>query len=222
MKKLLRSRVLAVTAATGVLVGVGGVSGAVASGLLTSQDIQNDTIRSVDVHDGTLGLRDMNTYTQNQIQQPGPRGRRGPQGLQGEQGPTGPQGPAGPSGAPGLNGRDGVSGYEVDTWNYTKDSSSDMGTSYPGVGGGAIATVACSTGKQALGGGYWFKSEGDNGFHSSALSDGSGVIASFPGRMDWTTNTVKPGDNSGWIVQVNDSVNLADMVLYVVCANVSN
>jgi len=214
--------VLAVTAAAGVLVGVGGVGGAVASGLLTSQDIQNGTIRSVDVHDGTLGLRDMNTYTQNQIQQRGPRGRRGVEGPQGTQGPKGDTGPQGPTGAPGLNGRNGVSGYEVDTWNYTKDGSSDMGASYPGVGGGAIATVACTTGKEALGGGYWFKSEGDNGFHSAAVSDGSGVIASFPGRMDWNTNTVKPGDISGWIVQVNDSVNLADMALYVVCANVSN
>ena len=89
----------------------------------------------------------------------------------------------------------------------------------PGVGGGAIATVACSPGKVALGGGYWFTSEHDSGFNSSALTDGSGVIASFPGRMDWTTNTVKPNDNSGWIVQVNDKVNAADMTLYVVCVN---
>ena len=47
----------------------------------------------------------------------------------------------------------------------------------------------------------------------------SGVIASFPGRMDWSTNTVKPNDNSGWIVQVNNKVNAADMTLYVVCVN---
>ena len=217
MKKLLRSRVLAVTAAAGVLVGVGGVGGAVAGDKNTGHDVK----------DGTLGMRDLNNYTQNQIDQGGdrgPRGRRGPEGAQGEQGPAGPQGPKGDqgtAGAPGLNGRDGVSGYEVQTWNYTKDSTSDMGAAYPGVGGGAIATVACSAGKKALGGGYWFKSEGDNGFHSSALSDGSGVVASFPGRMDWTTNTVKSGDDSGWIVQVNDNVHLADLVLYVVCANVN-
>ena len=45
------------------------------------------------------------------------------------------------------------------------------------------------------------------GFNSPALSDGSGVVASFPGRMDWDTNKVKPNNNSGWIVQVNDKVN---------------
>ena len=95
------------------------------------------------------------------------------------------------------------------------------GSGYAGVGGGAIATVACSPGKVALGGGYRFTSEGDNGFNSQALSDGSGVVASFPGRMDWNTNTVKPNDNSGWIVQVNDKVNAADMTLYVICVNAS-
>jgi hypothetical protein len=51
------------------------------------------------------------------------------------------------------------------------------------------------------------------------VSDGRGVVASFPGRMDWTTNTIKPNDNSGWIVQVNDKVNAADMTLYVICVN---
>jgi hypothetical protein len=141
------------------------------------------------------------------------------QGPKGDTGATGPQGPAGVAGAPGKTG---ISGYEVDTWRYSKDdANSDMGPGYVGVGGGAIATVACTPGKVALGGGYWFTSEHDNGFNSQALSDGSGVVASFPGRMDWSTTTVKPGDESGWIVQVNSKVNLADMTLYVICANVS-
>lgn len=144
-------------------------------------------------------------------------GARGPQGPAGT---TGAQGPAGPQGATGAAGGPGISGYEVDTWRYSKDdANSDMGPGYVGVGGGAIATVACTAGKVALGGGYWFTSEHDNGFNSQALSDGSGVIASFPGRMNWSTNTVKPDDNSGWIVQVNNKVNLADMTLYVICAN---
>jgi hypothetical protein len=153
----------------------------------------------------------------------GPAGPAGPAGATGATGATGPAGPAGEIGATGPQGpkgQDGVSGYEVNTWRYSKeDANSDMGPGYVGVGGGAIATVACSPGKVALGGGYRFTSEGDNGFNAQALSDGSGVIASFPGRMDWSNNTVKPHDNSGWIVQVNDKVNLADMTLYVICAN---
>jgi len=150
----------------------------------------------------------------------GDTGATGPQGPKGDTGVVGPQGPKGDTGPGGAQGPAGLSGYEVRTWRYSKDdANSDMGPGYVGVGGGAIATVACSPGKVALGGGYRFTSEGDPGFNSPALSDGSGVVASFPGRMDWNTNTVKPNDNSGWIVQVNNKVNAADMTLYVVCAN---
>ena len=126
----------------------------------------------------------------------------------------------GAKGDKGEKGDTGASGYEVRTWRYSKDAANtDTGPGYPGVGSGAIATVACSPGKVALGGGYRFTSQGDNGFNSQALPDGSGVVASFPGRMDWDTNTVKPNNNTGWIVQVNDKVNAADMTLYVICVN---
>ena len=152
----------------------------------------------------------------------GAQGSKGDTGATGATGPTGATGAIGATGARGPQGLVGISGYEVSTWRYSKDdANSDSGPGYTGVGGGAIATVACSPGKVALSGGYRFTSEGDNGFNSQALSDGSGVIASFPGRMDWSTNTVKPNDNSGWIVQVNDKVNLADMTLYAVCVNAS-
>jgi hypothetical protein len=144
----------------------------------------------------------------------------GVNGKDGVNGRDGKDGAQGPQGIPGLTGKNGVSGYEVRTWRYSKDdANSDMGPGYIGVGSGAIATVACSPGKVAIGGGYRFTSAGDNGFNSKAISDGSGVVASFPGRMDWNTNTVKPNDNSGWIVQVNNKVNAADMTLYVVCVN---
>ena len=113
-----------------------------------------------------------------------------------------------------------MTGYEVRTWRYSKDdANTDSGPGYVGVGSGAIATVACSPDKVAVGGGYRFTSAGDNGFNSQAVQDGSGVVASFPGRMDWNTNTVKSNDNSGWIVQVNNKVNAADMTLYVICVN---
>ncbi len=152
----------------------------------------------------------------------GPQGPKGDAGPQGRQGDIGPAGLEGPKGDPGVKGADGISGYEVHTYRYSKDdANSDAGPGYPGVGGGAIATVACSPGKVALGGGYWFTSTDQHGFNSPALSDGSGVVASFPGRMDWSTNSVKPNDNSGWIVQVNRNVNAADMTLYVICANVN-
>ena len=147
-------------------------------------------------------------------------GSTGAAGTNGRNGEVGPTGPTGPAGAPGANG---VSGYEVHTYRYSKDNTNtDAGPGYGGVGGGAIATVACSPGKVALGGGYWFTSPDNGGFTAEqALTNGSGVTASFPGRMDWDTNTVKPNDNSGWIVQVNKNVQTADMTLYVICANAS-
>ena len=169
---------------------------------------------SSQIKDGAVKLHDLSPGARKAL--------HGAQGVQGNAGPAGPQGPKGAAGASGPQGPKGVSGYEVRTWRYSKDdANSDMGPGYVGVGGGAIATVACSAGKVALGGGYWFTSEHDNGFNSQALHDGSGVIASFPGRMDWSTNTVKPNNNTGWIVQVNDKVNLADMTMYVICANAS-
>ena len=167
---------------------------------------------SSQIKDGTVRLADL---------APGARkALHGNLGAKGDLGPAGPQGPKGNAGPQGPKGSNGVSGYEVRTWRYSKDdANSDMGTGYVGVGSGAIATVACSDGKVAIGGGYRFTSEHDNGFNSQALRDGSGVIASFPGRMDWNTNTVKSNNNTGWIVQVNDKVNLADMTMYVICVN---
>lgn len=195
-----------ITALVAVLiVGVVVVSSAVAAHkymLTSSKQIKPGTIRLVNLAPSVRGAL---------TGAKGDTGATGAAGATGATGATGAQGPQGPKG---------VSGYEVRTWRYSKDdANSDMGPGYVGVGGGAIATVACSPGKVAIGGGYRFTSEDATGFNPSALADGSGVIASFPGRMDWNTNTVKPNDNSGWIVQVNNKVNAADMTLYVICVN---
>ena len=210
----MKARVSALVAV--LVVGVVVVSSAVAAHkyVITS---------SKQIKPGTVGLVNLTHAARGALT--GAKGDAGTPGAKGETGATGSTGATGaqgPQGKDGKDGKDGASGYEVRTWRYSKvDAESDSGPGYVGVGGGAIATVACSTGKVALGGGYRFTSEGDNGFNSQALSDGSGVIASFPGRMDWNTNTVKPNNNTGWIVQVNDKVNLADMTLYVICANAS-
>ncbi len=195
---------------------------------------------SSQIKNGTISLFDLTPNARKALKgHTGARGPQGPAGIQGAKGDRGPAGPAasgplGPQGDPGAKGDTGpagpqgpkgVSGYEVRTWRYSKDdANSDMGPGYVGVGSGAIATVACSPGKVALGGGYWFTSPDtptSHGFDSDAIRNGSGVVASFPGRMDWNTNSVKPNDNSGWIVQVNDKVAAADMTLYVICANVN-
>jgi len=194
-------------------------SGATAAGkyLITS---------SSQVKDGAISLADLSPAVRKAVQgkggNVGVQNVAGPQGSKGDPGVTGAKGDPGAPGARGPQGPAGTSGYEVRTWRYSKDdANSDSGPGYVGVGSGAIATVACSPGKVALSGGYRFTSDGGSGFNAPAVSDGSGVVASFPGRMDWNTNTVKPNDNSGWIVQVNSKVNAADMTLYVVCVNAS-
>ncbi len=203
------------------------VLGAVALTLLitTGAFAANKMLTGANIKNGSIGVVDLSKSAKAALKgQPGEKGAtgdKGETGATGLQGPAGAAGATGAAGAQGPKGQDGVSGYEVRTWRYSKDASNtDMGAGYVGVGSGAIATVACSPGKVAIGGGYRFTG-GSDGFNSPALSDGSGVVASFPGRMDWDTNTVKPNDNSGWIVQVNRNVNAADMTLYVVCANAS-
>ena len=182
--------------------------------ITSSSQIKNGAVSAADLSPAA------HKALQGQKGDTGAAGTPGKDGATGATGATGPQGPKGATGTPGKDGAPGVSGYEVHTWRYSKDdANSDMGPGYVGVGSGAIATVACSPGKVALAGGYRFTSEDQTGFNSQAISDGSGVVASFPGRMDWNTNTVKPNDNSGWIVQVNNKVNAADMTLYVVCVN---
>jgi hypothetical protein len=213
----LKKGIVVIAAVFGVLAITSGAFAAKHHYLITS---------SSQIKKGTVSRSDLSKRARKALQgKVGQTGATGLQGPKGETGPGGPQGLKGPAGLQGPKGETGISGYEVRTWRYSKDdANSDMGPGYVGVGSGAIATVACSAGKVALGGGYWFTSEHDNGFNSLALADGSGVIASFPGRMDWNNNpaTVKPNDNSGWIVQVNDKVNLADMTLYVTCANVNH
>jgi Collagen triple helix repeat (20 copies) len=188
--------------------------------ITSSSQIKNGAISASDLSSAARKALKGQQGSKGNTGATGATGAQGPQGSKGDTGAQGPQGPKGDPGAQGPHGPAGASGYEVKTWRYSKDdANTDMGPGYVGVGSGAIATVACSPGKVALGGGYRFTSAGDNGFNSPAVSDGSGVVASFPGRMDWDTNTVKPNNNTGWIVQVNDKVNLADMTMYVICVN---
>lgn len=205
--------------AAGVLaVAVVGAGSATAATFVTSKDVKDSSLRSVDVKDGSLRVKDLTGRAVTTLQKGGPQGATGATGAQGPKGDTGAQGP---------KGADGVSGYEVKTFDYIagighRDGYDGMDSGYAGVGGGAIATVACSTGKEALGGGYWFRG-GANGFDSPALTSGVAVTASFPGRMDWNTNTPKADRNDGWIIQVNkpQNVNPGDLTMYVICANVT-
>ena len=109
---------------------------------------------------------------------PGPKGATGARGPAGSKGATGPAGPAGATGLTGAY-------YSVAKYNVGDTN------------GGAIATVACkNTTDVAISGGVQTLALGTNGIGNNVP-----VSSSFPGRMDWTTNTPIPGDLNGWIVQ---------------------
>lgn len=74
---------------------VAATSGAVAGQLITSRDIQNGTIRKVDLSDRLKAKVD-------RLGLPGPQGETGPMG------PAGPAGARGPSGSDGRDGTDGI------------------------------------------------------------------------------------------------------------------
>jgi hypothetical protein len=191
---------------------------AVASKLITGKDVKNQSLTGSDIRNGSVHSGDLSPGVRAAL---GKAGTPAKDGVNGAQGPAGPAGPTGSAGPKGDKGDAGVSGYEVKTYDYIGDSAA---------GTGAIATVACSPGKVATGGGYFFRNGADASapygdpkwaFSSPAGTDGTTVIASFPGRMDWDTFTVKPGDNTGWIVQVNSaSANAHDLTVYVICTSV--
>ena len=130
-----------VAGALAVTLVVGATSGAVAGKLITSQDIQDGTIRSADLHEnavknGTIGKGQVNWQkslsvpTKRRITalvQAGPQGEPGPAGPQGAAGPEGPQGmagPAGPIGADGPQGRPG--GGLVGSAVYTGENATPL------------------------------------------------------------------------------------------------
>jgi hypothetical protein len=102
---------------------------------------------------------------------------------------------------------------------------------YPnGATGDALATVACfppgvpqgspnaeadSQKYVAISGGV----EPDPGTNLYSVAGEPAITASFPGRMDWTTNTPKPGRLDGWVVQFKpgDSANDQSLNIWALC-----
>ncbi len=98
-------RIAAGVAGALVLMMLGATGGAVAAVRIGSHQIADDSIRSRDVRDGTLRLKDLNESTQAAL-----RGAAGPQGLPGSGGPPGEAGPPGVQGEPGTPGEPGTDG----------------------------------------------------------------------------------------------------------------
>jgi hypothetical protein len=127
-------RVAAVAAGAAILVGFGSF-GAVASGMITSEDIKNHEVKTADIdrgavgsgkiEDGSVQMRDLDPSTVSELQsartasdgakgEKGDKGDTGPQGPAGAQGPKGDQGPVGPQGPPaGLSVNSSSDGFVV-------------------------------------------------------------------------------------------------------------
>jgi hypothetical protein len=91
-----------------------------------------------------------------------------------------------------------------------------------GAGGTAVGTVACAdTEKKSMkyiavaGGVQVINADGDNNFDND---NAVAVADSFPGRMDWSTNTPKADRLDGWIVRWGDATKSAPKVnVWAVC-----
>lgn len=206
MRPLPAAPALLLTAAVTAL--LAGAGGAVAGSLVTSAQIQDGTIRSVDVADGTLNLRDMRPGAREGMAgedgatgaagaagtdgvdgvdgAPGPRGLVGATGLPGPAGAPGPQGLPGlagvdgAAGADGADGADGLIGYQV------VEGTPVLATLLDPVNGvySKVAQAACPTGKTAISGGsYLFGALGGVPLGTSVTWD----MANFTG--------------TGWMVQ---------------------
>ncbi len=177
----MQKRHLSIAAATvGVaLIALAGTATAAGTGLITGVQIKN----------GTIGLADLSKKAKRSLKNQ--RGSAGPRGEVGPQGPAGQQGPQGPAGAKGDTGDKGEKGDKGDSYL----AGAYYSVAYYNAGNtnaGAIATVACkTTADTAISGGVSIDDYTKN----------TPVSQSFPGRMDWNTNTPKPNRLDGWIIQ---------------------
>jgi collagen triple helix repeat protein len=135
---------------------------------------------SSQIKDGAVKLHDLSPGARKALHGAnGAKGDTGPAGAQGPKGTAGPQGQQGPKGDKGDSYLDGA---------YYSVAYYDKGDT----NGGAIATVAC-------------KAQTDTAISGGVSTDDYmktvPVGQSFPGRMNWDTNTPKPDRLDGWIVQ---------------------
>jgi len=197
-----------IVAMIALAVALSGTAVAGTAKLITGSQIANGTIKLADLHPSAK------TALKGER---GATGAQGPAGAHGVQGPVGPQGATGAKGDKGDKG--GFSGLVTRHYDYVQDAG------YPGAGSGGIATVACdddpavSQTKVAIGGGVQFLDVGrSTGTLQNAYVGETHITDSFPGRMDWDSNTPKPNRLDGWIVRLNTTPSV-DMRVWVTCVD---
>ena len=151
-------KTLAAVVATALLVGA---TTATAATLIGSKQIKDNSVRSVDVNNGSLGLKDLSPAARAGVVGPqGPAGAVGPQGATGAQGPKGDgvsgrpgaagRTGAGADGAQGSQGPQGPQGQQGDT-----DITTRVGPKVPWQGPNepVVSTAYCEPGEVVTGGG---------------------------------------------------------------------
>ena len=135
IKKLLESRLVTV-AAGAAIIGLIGAGAGWSAATITSADIANDTVRSKDVKDGNLKVKDLNAKAVAQL--------KGSTGATGPQGPQGPAGVAGPSTA---------ATYVGPNWQIVDRNVEENGDAYLRPGPGTPPVGVGSLGLRTGGGG---------------------------------------------------------------------
>ena len=108
------NKLVGTTAVTAVVLAIATTGGAVAGSLITSKQIENDSIRSVDLKNGgAVALKDLKPGLRNAVTRTG--GTDGKDGKDGKDGAVGATGPAGPTGAVGATGPAGAPGKDAVT-----------------------------------------------------------------------------------------------------------
>jgi hypothetical protein len=187
------------------LTAIGGTA-ANAGGLITGHDVKNGSLSGADIKDGTVRFKDLGPGVNAKLHTITKDGVAGPKGDKGDAGKPGT------NGADGKDGKDGKDGSGPELYYVTATYGSDVANNPSvGVNEGAIATVKCNDeADHAVAGGV--QTLGIDGGVPAA------VASSFPGRMDWSTNTPKPNRFDGWIVQFDARNAPVKANIWVTCA----
>jgi hypothetical protein len=206
----------------GALFAAGGMGTATAAKMISGSDIEDNSITSKQLAGGSVGETELKGNVLKGIKgekgddgRRGPRGETGPAGVsgtagaEGTRGAQGVAGPAGPAGTTGPQGPVGPSGYEGAFYAVANYDVGDTNA-------GAIATVACDSSSQAF-------TAVAGGVQSLGLGGAPAAVASsFPGRMDWSTNSPKANRLDGWVIQFDADQAPTKVKIWALCVPRTN
>lgn len=211
MKKLMPVAVGAL-----ILVSLGGVGGAYASGKITGAQIKNQTITSADIAAGGVGASEIRNggVGANDLSQTAKDSLKGQDGKDGVDGKDGTNGTNGTDGKDGVDGKNGVA-------NLTTDGT-DPGETVA-AGAQKEVVITCQDGQKATGGGYSITDDSGNPITDPVVAAKTRVLGSYP----YFTGDYTPSNARGsfvadaWHVNV---LNLSDTDVrvrpWIVCADV--